>query len=230
MEKIKVMVADDHPAFREGFSRILEDETDLEVVALLEDGEEAVETAKKLQPDVALIDITMPKLNGIEAAKQIRDASPCTKILMISASSFPSYVMAAFRAGAAGYLLKNTPLKHLVGAIRLVHSGEGVFDLKATGRIISRLTAEKIEKNRGFEELHPRELQVLDRVAQGVGNKEIATQLFISERTVQTHLSNIFRKLRVNSRTEAVLYAIKEGWISLESLSSNNETNNCTNA
>ena len=132
MDKIKVMVADDHPAFREGLCRLLKDETDLEVVALPEDGEEAVESARKLQPDVAIIDISMPKLNGIEAAKQIRVAAPTTAILMVSAYSYPSYVLAALRAGAAGYLLKNAPLNELISAVRLVHSGEGVFDLKAT--------------------------------------------------------------------------------------------------
>ncbi len=223
-DKIKVMVADDHPAFREGLCRLLKDEEDLEVVAMPEDGEEAVESAKKLQPDVAIIDISMPKLNGIEAAKQIRVASPSTAILMVSAYSYPSYVLAALRAGAAGYLLKNAPLHELISAVRLVHSGEGVFDLKATGKILRRLATDKVEKRKDLEELHPRELQVLNLAAKGVGNKEIANQLGISERTVQTHLVNIFRKLRVSSRTEAVLHALKEGWLTLDDLPNKDET------
>lgn len=218
MDKIKVLVADDHPTFREGLCRLLQDEKDLEVVASSGDGESAVEEAKKHLPDVAIIDISMPKLNGIDAAKQIKEVSPNTAILMVSAYSYPSYVLAALRGGAAGYLLKDTPLQEIINAIRMVHNGEAVFDLKATGKILRRLATDKVDKQKGAEELQPRELEVLNLAAKGVGNKEIASKLSISERTVQTHLVNIFRKLRVSSRTEAVLYALKEGWLTLEDL------------
>jgi DNA-binding NarL/FixJ family response regulator len=165
----------------------------------------------------------MPKLNGIEAAKQIKLASPMTAILMVSAYSYPSYVLAALRAGAAGYLLKNAPLHELISAVRLVHSGEGVFDLKATGKILRRLATDKVEKRKDLEDC----IRVNFRYRpgfKGVGNKEIANQLGISERTVQTHLVNIFRKLRVSSRTEAVLHALKEGWLTLDDLPNRDET------
>jgi DNA-binding NarL/FixJ family response regulator len=143
---------------------------------------------------------------------------------MVSAYSYPSYVLAALRAGAAGYLLKNAPLQELIKAVRLVHSGEGVFDLKVTGNILRRLAADKVEKRKDIEELHPRELQVLTLAARGDSNKQIASQLEVSERTVQTHLVNIFRKLRVSSRTEAVLQGLRQGWLTLDDLPDIQET------
>lgn len=217
MEKIKVMVVDDHPSFREGLTRLLRDESDLDVVATLGDGIQALETARCLKPDIAVMDISMPSLNGIEAARQMRDASPNTSILMVSAFNFPSYVLASLRAGAAGYLTKNTPLTKIISAIRMIHSGGSVFDLKITGKILFNLASGKAGMDQN-QELHPRELQILDLAAQGKGNKEIGNQLSISERTVQTHLVNIFRKLQVNSRTEAIIRALKEGWLVLEEL------------
>ena len=218
MDKIRVLIADDHPAFREGLCRLLRDEKDLEVVSVVGDGESAVESAKQFKPDVAIVDISMPKLNGIEAAKQIKEFSSETAVLMVSAYSYPSYVLAALRGGAAGYLLKDTPLSDIINAIRMVNSGEAVFDMKATGKILRRIANDKSNGNRVVEELQPREIEVLNLAAKGVGNKEIATKLNISERTVQTHLVNVFRKLHVSSRTEAVLYALKEGWLTMEDL------------
>jgi two-component system, NarL family, response regulator LiaR len=221
MEKIQVMVVDDHPAFRDGLARLLEEETDLEVVATPEDGEQAVELAGKLRPNVIVMDISMPKMNGIEAAKIIKSNSPEIAILIVSAYSYQSYILAALRAGAAGYLLKNAPLQELVKAIHLVSSGEGVFDMKVTGNLLRRLAADKVEMRKDLEELHPRELQILASAAKGMGNKEIAGELEISERTVQTHLVNIFRKLRVSSRTEAVLQGLRQGWLTLDDLPNN---------
>ena len=212
------MIADDHPAFREGLCQLLEGEEDLKCIAKPEDGEEAVRLAKELAPDVAIIDVAMPKLNGIEAAKQIKVACPNTAILMVSAFGYESYVLASLRAGAAGYLLKSAPLRELTNAVHSVQAGEGVFDLKAASKILQRLSAEKGEEKRSPEELHRRELQVLKLAAKGISNKQIASKLSISERTVQTHLVNIFRKLGVGSRTEAVLHALKEGWLTLDDL------------
>jgi DNA-binding NarL/FixJ family response regulator len=223
MEKIKVLVADKHPIFREGLCRLLEDENDLEAVGKAADGAEAVRLAKELLPDVAIIDVAMPGINGIEAATQIRATSPGTAILMMSAYGYESYMLASLRAGAAGYLLKNIPLRDLINAIRLVHAGEGVFDLKAASRILSRVAGDKGEEKRDLEGLRRRELEVLRLVAKGLGNKEIAAQLVISERTVQTHLVNIFRKLGVSSRTAAVFTALKEGWLTLDDLPSKEE-------
>ena len=224
MDKIKVMVVDDHPAFRDGLSRLLQEEQDIEVVATPGDGEEAISLADKLKPNVIVMDISMPKMNGIEATKQIKAIEPGIAILIVSAYSYQSYVLAALRAGAAGYLLKNAPLHELIRSIRLVNSGEGVFDMQITGNLLRRLAAEKGEKRKDIEELHPRELQILTYAAKGMGNKEIAGQLDISERTVQTHLVNIFRKLRVSSRTEAVLQGLKQGWLTLDDLPAGQET------
>jgi DNA-binding NarL/FixJ family response regulator len=221
VEKIKIMVADDHPAFRDGLSRLLQEESDLEVVATPGDGEEAVELALKLKPKVIIMDISMPKLNGIEAAKQIKSTLPETAILMVSAYSYQSYVLAALNAGAAGYLLKNAPLQELKKAIRLIYSGEGVFDMKVTGHLIRKLASDKAEKKQDSGTLHPRELEILTSTAKGMSNKEIASQLSISERTVQTHLVNIFRKMQVSSRTEAVLRGLRIGWLTLDDLPAN---------
>ena len=223
MEKIRVMVIDDHPSFREGLTRLLQEEADIEIIATLGDGLQATESARDLKPDVAVMDISMPNLNGIEAAKQIREVSPDTAILMVSAYNYPFYVLACLRAGAVGYLLKDASLSKIISSIRMIHAGDSVFDLKVTGKILRRLASGKGEM-RQDQELHPRELQVLDLVGKGRGNKEIGNQLSISERTVQTHLVNIFRKLQVNSRTEAIIRALKEGWLVLDELTAKEES------
>jgi DNA-binding NarL/FixJ family response regulator len=218
VSKTRVIIADDHPAFREGLSRLLEEEADITVVSTAVDGEEAVLQVTKHRPDVAVLDVTMPKLNGIEATKQIRSVSPETNVLIVSAHDFSSYILAALRAGAAGYILKTAALDEIINAVRLVRAGEGVFDLKAGGRILCRLADGKIDDRKTADLLYPREMEVLKLVAKGLGNKEIARELVISERTVHSHLINIFRKLEVGSRTEAVLHALKEGWLALEDL------------
>jgi len=224
MAKIRVMVIDDHPTFREGLTRLLREETDMEIIATLGDGMQALESARDLKPDVAVMDISMPRLNGIEAAKQIREVSPDTAIIMVSAFNYPSYVLACLRAGAVGYLMKDASLYKVISAIRMVHAGDSVFDLNVTGKILRRLAAGKVEMSRD-QELHPREMQVLNLAARGSGNKEIGHQLSISERTVQTHLVNIFRKLQVSSRTEAIIHALKEGWLVLDDITAKEETN-----
>ena len=219
MEKIRLLIADDHPTFLEGLSRLLQDEEDMECIAKSADGIEAVKLAKQLQPDVAIIDVSMPNLNGIEAAKQIRAACPTTTILMISAFDYQSYILASLRAGAAGYVSKNMPLYELVSAIRLVHNGGSVLDFKATGKIVRYLGTSENSNRTDFEHLQTRELEVLRLLAKGMSNKDVAAELYISERTVQTHLVNIFRKLGVSSRTQAVLDALKKGWITIDDLS-----------
>ncbi|MFC1925270.1 response regulator [Chloroflexota bacterium] len=215
---IKILIADDHPTFREGLCRFLEEEVDMEIVATPENGEEAVKLAKELQPDVAIIDVAMPKLNGIEAARQIKASHPGIAILMVSAYNYEAYVRAALQAGVEGYVLKSAPIDELVSAIRLVHVGEAVFNMKAASKILRQLVTSEGKERRDLEGLHSRELEILKRVAEGKSNRDIASELFLSERTVQTHMINIFRKLKVNSRTEAVLRALKEGWIVLEDL------------
>jgi DNA-binding NarL/FixJ family response regulator len=223
MDRIKVVVADENPIFREGLCRLLEDENDLEAVGTAADGQEAVRLTKQVLPDVAIIDVAMPTVNGIEAATHIKAACPDTAILMMSAYRHESYMLASLRAGATGYLLKNVSLRDLVNAIRLVHAGEGVFDLKVAGKMLRRAAGDKGEERRNLKGLRQRELEVLRLVAKGLGNKEIAAELVISERTVQTHLVNIFRKLRVSSRTAAVFTALNEGWLNLDELPSKEE-------
>lgn len=211
--KIRVLLADDHPAFREGLCRLLKDEEDIEIVAVASNGNEAISLAEQLRPDVAAVDVTMPGLSGIEAAKHIKKACPTTAILVISAYDYEYYVLASLRAGAVGYILKDAPVRDLVSAIRMVHAGEAVFGLKTGGNILRRLGGEGNDKEKMCAELRARELEVLKLVAQGMSNKEIASALVVSERTVQSHLINIFRKLGVRSRTGAALRAFRMGWL-----------------
>jgi len=213
MEKIRILVADDHPTFRDGLCRFIEEESDLEVVAKSMDGEETVRLAKELKPDVAIIDVAMPKLNGIEAAKQIKEMYPGIAILMVSAFKYESYMLASLRAGAAGYVIKTAPIADLINAIRMVHTGEAVFDMKVVSNLLGRIAAEEGRTRKGLARLQQRELEVLKLAAKGMSNQQIATELVISTRTVQTHMVNIFKKLEVGSRTEAVLRALREGWL-----------------
>ncbi len=201
---------------------MLDDEEDLECVGLAADGLAAISMAKKLKPDIVLMDISMPKLNGTRAAKEIRKICPNTGIVMLSAFDYEAFVLAALRAGARGYILKTASLDKITSTIRMVHKGESVLDIKVTDKLVHHLQPREpnVQGTSGvrFDMLHPRELEVINLAAKGMSNKEIANDLNISDRTVQTHLVNIFKKLRANSRTQAVLYALKEGWVSLDQL------------
>ncbi|MBI2908771.1 MAG: response regulator transcription factor [Chloroflexi bacterium] len=216
-EKIRVLIADDHPAFRQGLGRVLGEEGDIEVVGVVDDGEKAVKLVDELKPDVLIMDIAMPNLNGIEATKRIKAARANTSIIVLSAYGYESYVSAAIEAGAAAYLLKTVPVTELAGAIRAVHAGETVLDATAARKLFDRLALARGKEGAPQQLLH-RELEVLRLGARGLSNRTIATKLVISERTVQTHFANVFRKLGVNSRTAAVLHALKEGWITLDDL------------
>jgi len=204
---IKVLVADDHPAFRDGLCRAISGTDDLEVIATADDGEQAVRLAQESVPDVAVISITLPKLDGITVAKQIKAASPKTSIIMVSAYDQGSYIATSLRAGALGYLCKTSPVDELINCIRTVNTGETVFDSRAAGKLLRLLLAEPIDETKYIEKLHDREMEVIKLVAKGMHNRDIATELHISEHTVHSHLTTIFRKLGVNSRTEAVLHA-----------------------
>ena len=217
MDKIKIIIADDHPAFREGLARLLADEKDLEVIGQAANGEEAVKLTNDLKPDVALIEVTMSRLSGVEATRRIKAESPDTAVLIVSAFNYQNYILAALRAGAAGYLTKDTPIPEMAAAVRLAHAGDGIIDRTAASKIVRQMVEDKSRKKGGLD-LYPRELEVLRLTAKGLRNKEIARDLNISERTVQAHLSNIFGKLNVDSRTEAVLQALKEGWLDISDL------------
>jgi len=217
--KITVLVADDHPVFREGLKVLLEEESNLEVVDLAEDGQEAVSLAQRHSPNVVILDVVMPKLNGVEATKLIKAACPNTAIIILSAYGYESYVLPTIRAGADAYLLKTEDLGQLVDAIRVVHGGQKVFDPVVANKLFSQFAyAPSSPTPRAPHQLHQRELEVLRLGARGLSNKQIAAELGISERTVDTHCVNIYRKLGVNSRTEAVLHAVKEGLITLDDL------------
>jgi len=216
--RIRFIIADDHPTYREGLSRLISDEPDFECVGIAGEGEEAVQMARELHPDVAIVDINMPGMNGIKATQEIRAASPNTAVLVVSAFDYVAYILPSLRAGASGYMLKNSSLEEILGAIRLVHSGETVLDSAAVGSVLSNLKSDASSGKMATEELAGREFEVLTLAARGMSNKEIASELTVSERTVQTHLVNIFKKLSVSSRTQAVLYALRKGWLCLEDL------------
>jgi len=224
MRKIRVLIADNHPVFREGLARLFQEEEDLECVATAQDGKEAIKLAQELLPDVAIIDVNMPEVSGIDALKQIRKVCPAMGILMLSAYKYSHYVNSSIQAGADGYLMKNIPRHKLIEAIRMIHAGQGVFNLEASGGVLRKLTAGAGGAGANSSALHRRELEVLRLVAKGMTNKHIASELNISDNTVGTHLVNIFRKLGVESRTEATLHAFREGLITTDELAGGQET------
>jgi NarL family two-component system response regulator LiaR len=221
LDKIKILIADDHAVVREGTRRILEQEKDLEVVAEAGDGEEAVRQATSWKPDVAIIDVAMPKLDGIEATKQIKSACPAITVLILSAYDDDQFVFSLLEAGAAGYLLKSVRGSELVDAVRAVHAGESVLHPSIARKVLNRFArvSGAPREKEPTEVLSERELDVLKLVTKGLSNKDIAEELCLSIRTVQGHLGNIFNKLQVSSRTEAVVHALKEGWVSIDDMS-----------
>ena len=220
MGKIKVLLAEDHVVVREGTRQLIQREPDMEVVGEAGDGEEAIDLTNKLRPDVVLMDIAMPRLNGIEATKQIKTLHPDISVLILTAYDNDQYIFAILEAGAAGYLLKNVRGRELVDAIRAVHAGESVLYPTVARRVISQLLSPVFDTTEAqtIEPLSEREMEVLKLAAKGISNKDIAKELFLSPRTVQAHLGNIFNKLGVGSRTEAILCALRRGWFSLEDL------------
>ena len=218
--KIRVLLAEDHIIVREGTRELLQREPDIEVVGEASDGEESIRLAEELKPDVIIMDIAMPKVNGIEATKKIKQIVPTTAVLILTAYDTEQYVIALLEAGAAGYLLKNVRGNQLVDAVRAVHSGESVLQPSATRQIINRLTSKAKEQEETVvtSPLTEREQEILMLTAKGVSNKDIADNLCLSIRTVQSHLSNIFKKLAVGSRTEAILYGLRRGWFTIEEL------------
>jgi DNA-binding NarL/FixJ family response regulator len=213
---IRVLLADDHALVREGTRRLLEAENDVEVVAEAASGEEAVDAAKQLHPDIAIMDIAMPGMGGIEATRTIKKYCPKTAILVLSAYDDEPYLLALLEAGAAGFLLKNVHGQELIEAIRAVSRGESVLHPPLAEKIMRRLTSRLMPPNRPAELLSEREFDVLCLAARGLPNKEIARRLGLSIRTVHSHLANIFTKMQVGSRTEAVLLALRQGMISLQ--------------
>ena len=218
MDKIRILLAEDHAVVREGTRELLDREEDLEVVAEAGDGEEAVRLATSQRPDVVLMDIAMPKLDGIEATKRIKAINPAIAVLVLTAYDDDQYVFALLEAGAAGYLLKDVHTDELIKAIRAVYAGESVLHPVIARKVINRFArpTDKRREESTLDQLTERELEVLKLAAKGMTNRQIANELTLSIHTVQAHLSNIFGKLGVGSRTEAVLYGLRKGWLTLE--------------
>lgn len=217
-DTIRILLADDHAVVRQGTRELLEQQDDLEVVAEASDGKEAVQLALTEHPDVVIMDFSMPELNGIEATRQIKAVAPDIAVLVLTAYDSDQYIFAFLAAGAAGYLLKDVSVDQLIRAIRAVHAGESMLHPAITRKVISHF-AQPEQKSKppiGTEQITERELDVLKLAAQGLSNRDIALHLGISVRTAQTHLSNVFNKMGVGSRTEAVMHALRLGLISLE--------------
>ena len=221
MDTIKILIADDHAVVREGTRQILEQEADMDVVAEASDGEEAVKLAGSSKPDVAIIDISMPKVDGIEATRQIKTLYPGVVVLILTAYDDDQFIFSLLEAGAAGYLLKSVRSRELIDAIRAVYAGESVLHPAIARKVLNRFapaTSNQPQRQKPVEVLSERELEVLRLATQGLSNQDIASELCLSLRTVQAHLGHIFNKLQVGSRTEAVVHALKEGWITLEDI------------
>lgn len=221
--KIRVLLVDDHAVVREGTSELLNRQPDIEVVDEAGDGQTAVEMAARQMPDVVLMDIGLPVLDGIAATRQIKAARPTVAVLALTAHDEDQYVFALLEAGAAGYLLKTVRGKELVEAVRAVHRGEAVLHPTVAKKVLGRFAARPLEQKAEaagpvIENLSERELEVLRLAGKGLSNKEIADRLVLSPRTVQAHFANIFGKLQVGSRTEAVLQGLKRRWLSLDDL------------
>jgi two-component system, NarL family, response regulator LiaR len=213
---IRVLIADDHAVVRQGLRTFLELQDDMEVVGEAADGDEAVALVEQTAPDVVLLDLVMPRVDGIEATRRIRERSPETRILVLTSFADDHTVLPAVRAGAAGYLLKDVQPPELARAIRTVHAGEALLAPAVATMLVEQLAAEDGGDANAREErahLTPRELEVLAELARGRANKAIAFELGVSERTVKTHVSNILGKLGFTDRTQAAVYAVEHGLV-----------------
>ncbi|CAN5571360.1 response regulator transcription factor [soil metagenome] len=213
-EAIRVIVADDHALFRRGLEMVLESEPDIEVVAEANNGNEVIALAEQHMPDLVLMDVRMPGKGGIDAAQAIKDAVPHTKILMLTISDEEEDLYDAIKAGASGYLLKEISIEEVASAIRSVHAGQSLISPSMASKLLNEFAAmarkDEEKQQMPAPRLTVREMEVLTLVAQGLNNRDIAKQLFISENTVKNHVRNILEKLHLHSRMEAVVYAVRE--------------------
>jgi DNA-binding NarL/FixJ family response regulator len=214
-QKTKILLADGHHIVRQGIRRILEQEPDLELVGEADDGLDAVRLARELKPDIVLMEARMTKLDGIEVTRRIKAEHPEAAVIILTTCDDEEHIMGLIGAGAAGYLLKSTKGGELAQAIRFVRAGEFVSDLAVAQKLYKRAIRRPVAVNTA-EHLTQRELEVLKLAAKGMSNRDIAGELGVGLRTVKGHLEIIFGKMGVKSRTEAVLEALKHGWVSLE--------------
>lgn len=216
---IRIVIAEDHAFVQEGTRRLLEIEPDMEVIGTAQDGISAIELVEQLDPTLVLMDISMPRMDGIEATRRIRAMKPGLPVLILSAYDDDQYVFALVEAGAAGYLLKDIRREELVDAIRAVNRGESVLHPTIARKVMQRFGGYRDgDRQDAKDALTEREIEVLRLAAAGAGNDAIALELGVSARTVQSHLSNVFSKLGVGSRTQAVIAALRQGVIRLEEI------------
>lgn len=214
MEVIKILIVDDHPVVREGISAMLKREPDFKIIGEASNGREAIDRARELEPDVVLMDLRMPEIDGVEAITRIKAEKPEIKFIILTTYSDDEYIFKGIAAGARAYLLKDAPREELFRAIRTVSRGESLIQPVVASKVLDRL-AELSKITTSPEALSEREIEVLNLMAKGVSNKDIADQLSITQSTVKTHITSIFQKLNVTTRTEAVTTALKKGIIQL---------------
>ncbi len=213
---IRVLLADDHAVVRKGIREFLEDAGDIAVIAEASGGAEALRLVEAQRPDVAVLDVRMPGMTGVEATRRIKERFPDVRVLILTAYDDDPYIFTLLQAGADGYVLKTTSGDELVQAVRTVHSGGVALSPEIAGKVVRQATGRPAGAAEQVELLTPRELNVLRLAAQGLTNRAIGHQLAISHRTVQGHLASIYGKLGVSSRTEAVTEALRRGWIVIE--------------
>jgi DNA-binding NarL/FixJ family response regulator len=213
-QALRVLIVDDHALFRRGLQMVLRQESDIDVVGEAADGQEAVNKAQETMPDVILMDVRMPKRSGIDATRQIKDLIPHAKILMLTISDEEADLYDAIKAGASGYLLKEISIDEVADAIRTVWAGQSRISPSMAAKLLTEFAAmsKRVDERQQLPapRLTEREMEVLTLVAQGLNNRDIAKQLFISENTVKNHIRNILEKLHLHSRMEAVVYAVRE--------------------
>jgi DNA-binding NarL/FixJ family response regulator len=214
---ITTFIADDQAMVRQGFGALLSAQSDISVVGDAANGRDAVRLVQSLAPDVVLMDVRMPELNGLDAAREILARDTSTKVLMLTTFDIDDYVYAALRAGASGFLLKDAPADELVRAVRVVAAGDALLAPSITRRMIADLVSRRAAPRRSADELArltPRETEVLELLARGISNAEIAAALFVSEETVKTHVGKVFAKLGLRDRAQAVVMAYETGLVS----------------
>ncbi len=213
-EPIRIVIADDHPIVRQGLAAVLEQEEDFKVVSQAGNGLEAVAQARELRPDIILMDLQMPEMDGVEAIQKIKEEAPDIGIIILTTYDTDDYIFRGIEAGARGYLLKDSPPGEVLNAIRAVYKGESLIQPRVASRLLDRFSQLSRAPDTG-DVLSPREVEVLQLMAKSTVNKEIATELLIGESTVKTHIVHIFNKLGVKGRTEAVAEASRRGIIKL---------------
>ena len=219
-EMIRVAIADDQQLFSGGLVRIIGVQPDIEVVGEAHDGEEAVNLCLETEPDVVLMDISMPVMDGVSATRKIREVLPRTRILILTVHTDDGHVFQGIKAGAQGYLLKDCTPDDLTRAIRTVHAGDTIMAQDIAQKMLTTFEGIRDEDAEITPHLTERELEVIKALAQGMSNKQIAQSLHISEKTVRNHASNIYKKLHIYDRTQAVIYAVRRGLVNLETLGS----------